>query len=272
VTDFKLGRLPGVIPVGLRDLTFYSAGPLPKAPPAVPVPCVTEQPDGTPWGMLGNDQYGDCGVAGLEHGFMADAGITGITETPATTEQATGYYLTYDNNQDNGVVLSAYLGYVRQKGYYGRTVSAYAPVGVHDIPTLQFAVDAYGFAYTGINVTQAMMDAVQSSSPGWSWTSQDAAGEPIGGHCIPVVGYDDNNLYAVTWGQVIAISYPAWHTMSSEAWAVLTGELLAKGGDNRGVNLAALQSDLNRLANLGEKHVTRSSRGEDQGSLGGSDQ
>lgn len=252
MTDFKLGRLPGVIPVGLRDLTFYSAGPLPKAPPTVPVPCVTEQPDGTPWGMLGNDQYGDCGVAGLEHGFMADAAITGITETPATTEQATSYYLTYDNNQDNGVVLSAYLGYVRQKGYYGRTVSAYAPVGVHDIPTMQFCIDAYGFAYTGINVTQAMMDAVQSSSSGWSWTSQDAAGEPIGGHCIPVVGYDDASLYAVTWGQVIAISYPAWHAISSEAWAVLTGELLAKGGDNRGVNLAALQSDLNRLANLGE--------------------
>lgn len=248
MTDFKLGRRPGVIPAGLRDLTFYSAGSLPKAPPVMPVPCVTEQPDGTPWGMLGNDVYGDCGVAGLEHGFMADAAITAITETPATSEQATSYYLAYDSNQDNGVVLSAYLGHVRQNGYYGRTVKAYAPVGVHDIPTLQFAVDAYGFAYTGINVTQAMMNAVQSGGS-WSWTSQDAAGASIGGHCIPVVGYDDSNLYAVTWGQVIAISYPAWHAMSDEAWAIISGELTAKGGDNRGINLAALTADLDKIAN-----------------------
>jgi hypothetical protein len=271
VTDFKLGLLPGSIPVGLKDLTFYSAGPLPKAPASVAVPSVPVQPDGTPWGMLMNDTLGDCGVAGLEHGFMADASITGITETPATAQQAGEYYLTYDNGQDEGVVLSAYLGYVRQKGYYGRTVSAYAPVGVHDIPSMQFCIDAYGFSYTGINVTQAMMNAVQSAPSGWSWTSQDAAGEPIGGHCIPVIGYSDTSLFAVTWGQVIAISYPAWHRIATEAWSVLSGELVAKGGDNRGINLAALQSDLDRLANLRRKHVTRGSGSEDQGPLGRSD-
>ena len=55
-----LGCLPGTIPVGLRSLSYYVAGDLPKAPASVAVPEFGD------WGMLGNDHYGDCGVAGLE--------------------------------------------------------------------------------------------------------------------------------------------------------------------------------------------------------------
>ena len=36
--DFKLGKLPGRIPVGLRDLTYYAAGHLPAAPARSPSP------------------------------------------------------------------------------------------------------------------------------------------------------------------------------------------------------------------------------------------
>lgn len=31
MSSHKLGRLPAQIPAGLRDLTYYAAGPLPKA-------------------------------------------------------------------------------------------------------------------------------------------------------------------------------------------------------------------------------------------------
>jgi hypothetical protein len=242
---FKLGCLPGLIPAGLEEITYYSAGDLPAAPAEVAVPSVAAPGDGTPWGMLGNAEYGDCGVAGLEHGFMANASIVSVTETPATAAQAVSYYMTYDGNQDTGVVLSSYLAYVRANQYYGRTVQAYAPVAVHDIPTLQFSVWAYGFAYTGIKVTSAMMSACPENGTWRPWTILDALGSPIGGHCIPVVGYDDQYLYAVTWGQVQKISYPAWHIMSSEAWAVITGEFA--DGDTRGVSLQALISDLNEV-------------------------
>ena len=60
--DFKLGKLPGRIPVGLRDLTFYAAGPLPQAPASVAVPSVAD------WNMDMNDTLGCCGVAGVDHG------------------------------------------------------------------------------------------------------------------------------------------------------------------------------------------------------------
>lgn len=235
----KLGCLPGSIPVGLRELPYYAAGPLPKAPPYVTAPAFGD------WGMLANDTLGDCGVAGLEHGFEADATIVADRETFPTADQASAYYLTYTGGQDSGVVLSSYLAHVRSAGYYGHTVDSYAPVAVHDIPTLHTAIYLYGFVYTGITVTAAMQTAFANHQP---WTMATAQGSILGGHCVPLIGYDDAYLYAVTWGGVQAISYGAWHNISTESWAVLTGEFVAHNGDGRGISLPALHSDLNRLS------------------------
>ena len=249
--DLKLGRLPAQIPAGLRDLTYYAAGPLPKAPASVAVPAVAD------WGMDGNgpdptctvapDGVGDCGVAGLNHGLMSAAADTHETETFPSADEVVSYYMQYTGGQDSGVVLSQFLAHVRQAGFYGHTVAAYAPVAVHDVPTLTFAIDAYDFAYAGITVTQGMMDAAEGPGP-WTWTLESLGGPEVGGHCIILCGYDSNWLYGITWGQVIRIAYPAWHQMSQEAWAVLAGEEVRAKTDGHGINLAALQADLGRLA------------------------
>ena len=235
----KLGRLPGQIPVGLRSLTYYVAGSLPKPPSCVPVPPVAD------WGMLGNATYGDCGVAGLQHCFMADAAVTHLTEPNASDQQAIEYYLNYTGGQDTGVVLSQYLAHVRANGYYGHTVQAYAPVAVHDVPTLQSAVALYDCVYTGIVVTQAMQEAFAHHR---TWTTEMLQSPVAGGHCVPIVAFDDHELQVVTWGGVQAVTYSMWHAISSEAWAVITGEFVQGHGDGRGVDLAALTADLDRLA------------------------
>jgi hypothetical protein len=236
----RLGRLPALFPAGLRDLTYYKAGPLPTAPASVAVPQIAD------WGMLGNDTYGDCGPAAVEHGLMACAADTSQTEAFPIEQQCVDYYLTYDGGQDNGVVLSQYLAYVKANGYYGHTVQAYAPVGVHDVPTLQFAIDAYDFALCGIQVTQAMQDAFDNGQP---WTSVTNQGEILGGHAVPAVGYADEYLTVVTWGGTQNVAWPAWHGMSQEAWAVITGELAAAKTDGHGISLTALQADLSQLRN-----------------------
>ena len=238
---YRLGRLPAQIPAGLHDLTYYTAGPLPKPPPSVAVPSV---PD---WNMDGNDEYGDCGVAALNHAFMAAAADTREAESFPLPSEVVSYYLAYTGGQDSGVVLSQFLAYARQRGFYGHTIAGYAPVAVHDVPTLQFAIDAYDFAYVGITVSEDMMAAVQGPPP-WTWTPEDLGGGEAGGHCIILAGYDSNWLYGITWGSVIRIAYPAWHQMSDEAWAVLPGELVAAKADGHGMNLAALQADLNKLS------------------------
>ncbi len=232
----RFGARPAVFPAGLRDLTHYVAGALPKAPPSVAVPVVAD------WNMDGNDTVGDCGVAGLNHLLMAAAAVPGETETFPASDEVVSYYFTYTGGEDSGVVLSDFLAYVRKTGFYGHKVTAYAPVKVHDVNTLTTALWLYDAVYTGITVTQGMMAAFEAGKP---WDLAAAQGEPEGGHCVPLVGYDSQYLYAVTWGKVQPVAYPAWHKISTEAWAVITGELA--GGDGHGISLSALQADLNKL-------------------------
>ncbi|MBU6427447.1 MAG: hypothetical protein KGR26_00405 [Cyanobacteria bacterium REEB65] len=238
MTALKLGKLAAKFPGALRTLDFYVAGPLPAPPAAVATPAVAD------WGMLGNDRYGDCGVAGLDHGFMADAAIVSENESWPSEQDVIDFYLTYTDGQDAGVVLSEFLAYVRASGFCGKQkVSAFAPVESGNVALVQSAVDLFGFAYVGIQVPQSAEDQFGAGQP---WTVVDDS-PIIGGHCIPIVGYDDQYLYPVTWGRVQPMSYSFWHRFGDEAWAVLTSEFVQANGDGRGVNLAALQADLNQL-------------------------
>jgi len=238
VTATKLmGKKPALFPAEIKDLTWYAAGNLPTPPASVAVPQLT-------WDMDGNDTYGDCGVAGIKHGFQAAAADSGQHDRNVTDKQVVDYYLKYTGGQDEGVVLSDFLAYVKKNSFYGKNVRAYAPVKVHDIPTLQFAIDAYDFAYTGIAVTQAMMNAFDNGQP---WDMSHVGGQVEGGHCIPLVGYDSNWLYAVTWGAIQKIAYSAWTHISDEAWAVLTGEIQAMNSDGHGIAYNALVADISKL-------------------------
>lgn len=239
--DFKFGRLPGSVPAGLKDLAYYAAGPLPRPPARVDVPSVAS------WDMLANDQVGDCGPAARVHGFMAAAADTGERENFPSAQQVLDYYLTYTKGQDSGVVLSQFLAYVRQNGMLGHSISAYAPVSIQDINTLLFAVNAYDSVTGGITVTQGMMTKAEETAPPWVWTMDDLTGPVLGGHAVEIVAYDSMYLYAVSWGSIAAIAYPAWCGMADEAWCAISGELTAKGADGHGINLAALQADLSKL-------------------------
>jgi hypothetical protein len=241
VPSYRFGRLPGTIPVGLHDLTYYVAGRLPKPPAKVAVPAVAD------WNMDSNDTLGDCGVAGIDHYFKASAAVTNQPETFPSAQQVADYYLQYAGGQDSGVVLSSFLAYVRQNPFYGHTVAAYAPVSKSDVRTVRFAISAYDAAYVGITVTDGMMQAVQGDGP-WTWTLDDITGGVAGGHCIILAGYDSNWLYGITWGQVIRIAWPAWHEIADEAWALITGEDVTAKTFGHGLNLAALQADLSRLS------------------------
>lgn len=238
----KYGRLPGHVPNGLRDLTWYVAGSLPVAPSEVEPPAPGKLGN---WAMLGNDQYGDCGVAGIAHGEMCVADDVKRAQLNLTDQEAVQYYLTYTGGQDNGVVLADFLAYVKKTTWFTRQLGAYAPVSVTDLATLRFVINAYGYAYTGIQVTDLMEQAFSNGAP---WTSaMFTQGTVQGGHCVPLVGYDETHLYCVTWGRVQAILYPGWNAIAEEAWATIWDEVPAGGLDNHGVNLKALNSDLKLL-------------------------
>lgn len=238
--SYKLGKLPAKFPGNLNDLTYYVAGALPTPPVHVLIPNVPK------WDMLGNDKYGDCGPAGFIHGCQTDAADTKQVEQWPTSQEVIDGYLSYTGGQDVGVVLSDFLTYTHKqpKGFCGHTVSAFAPINFTDIKTLHTAIWIFDFIYTGITVTKAMMRAAMTGQP---WTLAHINSPVVGGHCVPIVAYDDQWLYVITWGTIQKISYPMWHQVADEAWAVITGEFVKAGGDWHGISLKAIQSDLNKL-------------------------
>jgi hypothetical protein len=235
-TAGQLGALAPVFPAGVGFLSDYSAGPLPKPAATIPVPAVAD------WGMDGNDQLGDCGAAGVDHLFKAAAAVIGLAETFPAGDQVSRYYLQYNHGQDVGVVLSAFLTYVRRHGFCGHKVRNFARIDPHNLPMLKTAVYLYNAAYTGIQVTRSMQQAFEDHEP---WTVDELREPVIGGHCVPVVAYDGACVYVVTWGGIQAIEYAAWLEMSTEAWAVMLGEHAR--GDGHGINELALAADLDRL-------------------------
>ena len=232
----QYGRLPALLPVGLAMLPTYAAPSLPTPPPSV-------EPPSVPWGMLGNDTYGDCGVAGLQHLLMADASMTHETVQWPTSQEVVRYYLNYTQGNNSGVVLSQFLAYVRRNGYpNGQKVTAYAPISPQDVESVRVAIASYGGAYSGIVVTQGMEAAFRNGTP---WDLDATYSEPAGGHCVPLVGYDSSYLYAVTWGAIQPVAFSAWHRIAEESWAVITGEL--SDGDGRGLSASQLLADLDKL-------------------------
>jgi len=76
----------------------------------------------------------------------------------------------------------------------------------------------------------------------------DAAPNPNNGHCIPAVGYDDDQLWIVTWGELKSMGWDFYTAYADEAFAILSHDFIGKSGVSpEGLNLKAMQADLAKL-------------------------
>ena len=235
----KLGKLAPQRPEGLHALAFYQTNPLPKAPASVPVPKVVN------WGMLGNDQYGDCTFAGIVHARMATASILSITETFPSTQQVIQAYLKYTNGQDAGAVEADLLKYWQANPLFGSKIAAYAPTDRADLDELRSVINSYGLAYIGISLPAPAEQQFGHHKP-WTLTHTPADQNIIGGHCIILVGYDKDYVYGITWGAVQPIAWNWLQTYMDESWAIITPEIVTKGQFGQ-LRLADLLKDIGKL-------------------------
>lgn len=241
----KLGRKLGVSEVGSQfKLADYLVDPL---------PVYNGSDDFTSglvdWGIAGNDQYGDCGVAGDYHYNMANALTAGETpltvpDSGTTVEQAiVAEYLSYDNGQDEGVDLGQWLTYRLTHTLAGLPViGGFAQVSDSGAE-YQSAFHLFGGLYTGIAVSQEMMDEFEEGQP-WTSTSTDW----IGGHCVPHLARNSKWGRAITWGADQLFSWQNWQATRQEAYVIFTPEQIdAPGGVFHGVQVAALKADIQKL-------------------------
>lgn len=246
---FKLGKKPARPGAIKFKLSHYTTGTLPTAPSHYGHQSLVNN-----WGMLGNDQYGDCVFAGAGHEHMLWNAEGGKTFHITTDNVLQGYsevtgFNKNDPNSDQGTDMELAAKWRRTTGLPDASglrhkVGAYLDIQSGNIAQIKQA--AYLFSAVGIGI-EFPASAMDQFNAGRAWSVVSSS--PIkGGHYVPVVGYDSRYIYVITWGKVQKCTYAFIRKYMDEGIVYLSNEFLNNLGQSlEGFNLTQLQADLNQL-------------------------
>jgi hypothetical protein len=208
------------------------------------------------WGMMDNDQLGDCTCAAAGHLIMEWTANASKMVTPPDSaivqaySAITGYNPTTGAN-DNGAVELDVLNYWRQTGIAGHKIEAFVALEPSNKIHVMDGIWIFGGCYIGLalpKTAQAQTSNQQVWSVPPSGTGGDGAPGSWGGHAVPVVAYDSRGLTVVTWGALQTMTWGFWEAYCDEAYAILSPDFLdQKGGKTvapNGFDIAQLQADL----------------------------
>lgn len=246
-----------------RDLLFASFRETKQVLPKVPATfgVSTEIPDAA-WGMLGNDEWGDCFWAGRAHGTMVWTGYSGHAPAPMSTDATLLDYASTGFNQQAGPAGSN----PTDQGTDPRQGLAYCQhEGIHDANGHRHQLGAYVFGEPGnwdhllemllifdvvglgLNVPGNAIQQFNSGQPwqlvpGWQKIPLE------GGHWVEGIertGRDVINV--VTWGRRQPVT-KAWLKQYCDCVVgMFSAESLKAGNDPAGLNTAAMLAALQAL-------------------------
>ena len=249
----KYGRKPAVHTKRTMRLALAMArtlDPLGTPPPLSKdyVAAVTNQ-DPDAWGMMLNDQLGDCVCADTGHRLMLSSANTGAIIIP-TNEQIeklyeyVGNYNPADPSTDQGCDETTMCAFLMKNGFLGQKIAGTGPVDPTNLAHVKWCVELFGACRLGINVPDYFETQFDNGQP-WDVEGDPANANIIGGHDIPIVKYDGTYLYVVTWGQLQPMTPAALLAFTEEAHAELWDDWIAASGNApSGVDLITLIKDL----------------------------
>jgi hypothetical protein len=241
----KLGKARPRLSAKTLWISKYFTDALPPAPESVDWGKNVD-----PWGMMRNDEVGDCTCATAGHLIMDWTTAEGARYVPpdsdilAAYSDITGYDPATGLN-DNGAAELDVLNYWRKTGVSGRKISAFAMVNTRNREHVKASVWMFGGLYIGLALPiSAQHQDVWDVVPG-----EDGEVGSWGGHAVPIVGYDADGLTCVTWGSAKRMTWEFFLAYCDEAYAVLSGDwtgIDAKAPN--GFDVSQLQKDLKAVA------------------------
>jgi hypothetical protein len=239
MTQYKLGKKIPRIDKRTLKLSKYLLSTIPTPPAIV---------DWTPkvngnWPMYGNDTMGDCTCAAAGHMIEAWTANAGTLTVPQLSDILAAYNVV-DGGVDQGADMLTVLNYWSNTGIGTDKIYAFAQIQVNNPDELQASVSLFCGAYLGLALPDNVVNNVDMLTVPWTDTSMPPG--PNNGHCVPVVGYDADNIYVVTWGVVKAMSWAFYGAYVDEAYCVLSQDWInsASGQAPSGFDLPTLQADL----------------------------
>lgn len=250
---FRGGRLPNNPTKRRLKLGHYLTGPvLPSAPRAVNWDAKVSA-----FGMLQNQNWGDCAEAGDFHALQILTANAGTELVPTDTDALRAYSeITGFNPQagppgenptDQGTIMQDSLDFWRKTGLsVGGTrhkIVAFAEVDHRDPAVMEQAIALFGNLLLGIDFPQAAMDQTDRGEP---WDYVPGAGVK-GGHAICSARYDAASRAPwtiITWGAEQKVTQAFMDHYLEEAWTVVAPEWVAANGSTpSGLDLAAFGAD-----------------------------
>lgn len=238
---FKLAKyLPAIVP-----------------PPPVAVGYMRQVMD---WGMMLNDELGDCVPAAAGHmvqQWTAYAGVERVLSDKAILRayEDVGGYVEGDPSTDNGTDMLSFLKYWRSPGMpNAHRIVAFVSVDTTRPDEVRQAIHLFGNCFLGIQLPVSVQGEDVWSVP-HSGPFGDASPGSWGGHCVPLMAYRQDRVNpnrgtytAVSWGAPLTVTPAFLRIYADEAYAVLSQDWIERSGMAPSMfDLAALRADLATL-------------------------
>ena len=187
----------------------------------------------TDWGMMCNDRLGCCTIAGAGHALQvwsknASAEVTIPDSAIEAAYQSWDGYVPGDSSTDNGGIELDVLNDWRRAGLAGHLLRGYASVRPSNLPEVCQAINLLGGVYIGISLPLSAQD-----QDVWDVTvPSDGSGAPgsWGGHCVFVVGYDQQSFTCITWGALKKMTRNFWLEYCDETYVLFGQDWINTGG------------------------------------------
>jgi hypothetical protein len=232
-----------------RNLMFAT---LLKAPPVLPAEYDFDVVHhGIPTPMFGNDQYGDCVMAGRAHQTLRFEKAEQNKLIAITDNDVLHEYFSESGGTDSGLVVLDSLkewrttGWIAAKKRY--TIKAFAQIDQGKRSEVKRAVFMDIGVGLGFTLPDAALTQFYAGKPWAVVSGQPGQPNPKNGHYVYVPGYTKSGPVCVTWGRKQQMSWAFLAKYCDEAYAIIDAIDTAK--KKRALDAGKLDAFLSALRN-----------------------
>lgn len=230
-----------------RNLMFAA---LLKPPPALPAEYDFDVVHkGIPTPMFGNDQYGDCVMAGRAHQTLRFEKAELNKLVAVTDKDVLNEYFSESGGADSGLVALDSLKEWRSKGWLAGKrrykIKAFAEIDCGKRNEVKRAVFMNIGVGLGLTLPDSALPQFYAGKPWAVVSGKTGKPNPDSGHYVYVPGYTTSGPVCVTWGRKQQMSWAFFAKYCDEAYAIIDAIDTAK--KKRGIDAGKLDAFLGRL-------------------------